>query len=303
MSLMAYSNGEFLPADSLTISVFDTGFMLGVTISEQLRTFKGVPFRAQAHFDRLATGLDAIGLGDFERSTDFARILSAVLRKNRGRIDPEDDLGINIFVTPGRSALMGDGARPVPNVSVVPYLLAFQRWSEAYTAGQAVTCVDVQQVPTAAWSPGIKCRSRMHYYRAEHEARRLGQQLTPVLIDENGFLSDTPIANLVAHFPQEGLVSPRHENILPGISLQVLEELAAQLGVRFHFRDLHPDELSAADELILTSTPFCLLPAHLVTNKPFSTTTRPVYEALMKAWSRLVNVDIIDQAKRFTSRS
>ena len=49
----------------------------------------------------------------------------------------------------------------------------------------------------------------------------------------------------VAFFPHEGLVSPPIEHVLPGISLQVLKELAGRLGIAFVSREMTADEFAA----------------------------------------------------------
>ncbi len=64
MGPIAYLNGQFLPADRLLIPVYDSGWMQGITISEQIRTFGGRPFRVEQHLARLRRGLTVVGLED-----------------------------------------------------------------------------------------------------------------------------------------------------------------------------------------------------------------------------------------------
>lgn len=60
---LAYKNGQLVPASQISISVVDAGFMQGVTVAEQVRTFGGNLFRLEEHLGRLAKSLDMIGLG------------------------------------------------------------------------------------------------------------------------------------------------------------------------------------------------------------------------------------------------
>ena len=39
LNLTAYMNGEWADAQSLSVSIYDSGFMQGLTVVEQLRTF------------------------------------------------------------------------------------------------------------------------------------------------------------------------------------------------------------------------------------------------------------------------
>ena len=146
----------------------------------------------------------------------------------------------------------------------------------------------------------IKCRSRMHYYLADREAKQIDPKATALLLDENRCLSETPIANIVLHLPDEGLVSPAKERILPGVSLQFLESLAAEIKTPIHFRDISEAELARADEIILSSTPYCLLSVSSIQNGGFTVEKPgPLYQRLCRSWIDAVGFDFVEQAKRF----
>ena len=59
---VAFLNGRWIPASAATVSVGDAGFVLGVTVAEQVRTFAGKLFRLDDHLARLARSLEIIGL-------------------------------------------------------------------------------------------------------------------------------------------------------------------------------------------------------------------------------------------------
>ena len=59
---------------------------------------------------------------------------------------------------------------------------------------------------------------------------------------------------------ETALLSPPIADVFPGISLQVIKELAGRLGIPFTHRKIDPDELAQANEVFLTSTPNCILP-------------------------------------------
>jgi branched-subunit amino acid aminotransferase/4-amino-4-deoxychorismate lyase len=141
----------------------------------------------------------------------------------------------------------------------------------------------------------------MHYYLAANEAHRRMHGATALLLDLQGNVSETPTANVLAYFADSGLVSPPHEKILPGISLNYVVDLAGRLGVPVAFRDITPVELATADELMLTSTPFCLLPVAHFNNRSFNA-PGPLFQELLRAWSHSVGVDIPAQARRFAQR-
>ena len=61
-SPIAYRNGEFVSLDKLTAPPQDLGFMWGVTVAEQLRTFRGELFQLAEHLNRLRTSLQIVGV-------------------------------------------------------------------------------------------------------------------------------------------------------------------------------------------------------------------------------------------------
>jgi branched-subunit amino acid aminotransferase/4-amino-4-deoxychorismate lyase len=52
-SEIAWQDGKVLPRDQLSIAPSDAGFVLGATVTEQLRTFRGEIFLPDNHAIRL----------------------------------------------------------------------------------------------------------------------------------------------------------------------------------------------------------------------------------------------------------
>jgi len=101
---IAFLNGTFLPERELAVSVVDAGFVLGVTIAEQLRTFRGTIFRAEDHLSRLYHSLEIIGLDIGYTTEQLKSAAEYVVAANHKLMHPADDMGVSIFVTPGRYA-------------------------------------------------------------------------------------------------------------------------------------------------------------------------------------------------------
>ena len=79
-----------------------------------------------------------------------------------------------------------------------------------------------------------------------------------------------------------------------------LLQLSDELGIRFTQRDLTPDDVARADEVLLSSTPFCLLPVTRIDGQAIGNgQPGEVFGRLIRAWSESVGVDIIKQARRF----
>lgn len=300
---VAFLNGRWIPAAQAVVSVADAGFVLGATISEQLRTCGGKLFLLDEHLDRLTQSLALVGLEPNFSRKEFAAVAVELAERNHALLDRDDDLGLALFVTPGPYATFALGQSPGATVGMHTYPLPFHLWAAHIDHGASLVTVDVEPVPNECWPALVKCRSRMHYYLADRAARAKQPGARALLVDRVGRVHDTSTATLLAYFEHEGLVIPPAERILPGISAAYVRRLADTLGIGWCERDLTVDELLAADELLLASTPFCLLAATNLDDMPIGT-GRPgrVFHALLDAWNRSVGFDLLKQAQRFATR-
>ena len=295
----AFLNGTMIPASAMQIAPTDAGFVLGVTVAEQLRTFGGELFRLEDHLLRLSHSLSVVGVCpdmDVHRLAVTARELVA---HNWALLGPNEELGLSMFVTPGAYATFAPHGPARPTVGMHTYRLPFALWAEKYRTGQPLVTASVRQVPADCWPADLKCRSRMHYYLADREATAREPGARALLLDLDGRVSEASTANVLVFRRDEGLLSPPLHRILHGISLDVAFRLASQLGIRTGFRDLTPAEVAGADEVLLSSTSPCLLPVTRLDGRPIGT-GKPgeVFQSLIAAWSKLVGVDIMDQAVR-----
>jgi branched-subunit amino acid aminotransferase/4-amino-4-deoxychorismate lyase len=300
---IAYFRDRLLPLSELRLSPYDLGFMQGATVAEQLRTFQHHVFRWEDHARRLARSLQIVGLTDQVSLSHIADVVQRVVDHNCRLIDPADDLGVTVFVTPGMYPTYCPEGGPGATLGVHTYPLPFSLWADKYQQGQCVVISDVMQVPARCWPAELKCRSRMHYYLADQHARREDPAARAILVDELGDVNEATTANVLAWLPAEGLVSPPLQCILPGVSLKVAAELAASLGIPFRYRPFRPPELRGASEILLCSTSPCLLPVVRVDGQLVGDgCPGPIFHRMLAAWSDHVGVAIEQQAVRFRGR-
>jgi branched-chain amino acid aminotransferase len=295
----AYINGAWIDASQIAIPLDDVGFQLGVTVVERLRTFGGEPFEVEGHIQRLRRSLEIVGWNAASIADQVRVAINEFMMRNRDLVAPGDDWAIQVFVTPGSTA---DAASPT--VCVYGFPLDFHRFAKSYDHGVHVCITDVHQTPANCWPPELKCRSRMHYYLADQEAARRYPGSRAVLLDQRGFIGEASTANVVCWLKDRGLVMPKQEGVLPGISQAFLFTLAEELGIQQREADLTPAEFAAADEVFLTSTSVCLLPVVRVDDAPIGDGhPGPMFGKLLAAWSERVGVDVAAQAKRFATRA
>ena len=296
--VQAYFNGEWIDAGKICLPLDDVGFLLGATVVERLRTFSHQPFRIDDHMRRLRRSLEIVGWDAARLTAVVEQAIRDFPGQNAAHMAPGDDWSLAALITPGKSP---DAAQPT--VCVHGFPLPFGGWAKKFAEGVALRLVSVRQVPANCWPPEMKCRSRMHYYLADREAAQQEPDSRALLLDQDGFVGEASTANVVCYFRDRGLVTPRLPKVLPGISQEVLFELARELGVSRAEDDLTPERLMAADEIFLTSTSVCLLPVVRVDGRSIGA-GKPgrVFRQFLAAWTRQVGVDIVEQARQFAVR-
>jgi branched-subunit amino acid aminotransferase/4-amino-4-deoxychorismate lyase len=291
MSMWCYQSGEWLAQPSVPFD--DLGFVWGVTVVERLRTFAGRLFRAEHHLARLRRSLEIVDLDAPVICREVERASIECVERNYGQVDTGGDLNIVVVVTPGRPA----DRRPLVCVQAFP--VPFSDWAHQYEEGVELCVSQIRQVPQSCWPAELKCRSRMHYYLADLQARKKSPRARALLLDQEGYVGETTTANVLIYRSQEGLVTPPRDRVLPGVTLGATEELAARLGIPFRERLITPDQLAAADEVLMVSPSICVLPIVCCDGRPIRDgQPGPIYRQLLDAWNALVGLDVADQARR-----
>jgi len=300
-------HGEFVTAAQAAISVMDAGFVLGVTVAEQLRTFGGKLFRWGEHIARLQRSLEIVGVNLPLSCEELGELAEKLVKHNHALQKPGDDIGLTIFVTPGIYGTYGSAASGLPEgpqLGMHTYPIPFGLWAHKYDLGDALATTEVQQVPSQCWPTELKCRSRMHYHLADKAARKAFPGSRALLLNERGEVNESSTASLLIFRSGKGLISPPKESILPGISVAVLEDLAAKCGIPFSYEVLLPQDVANADEVLLTSTSPCVWPVTQFNGKPIGN-GKPgmMFRMLLTAWSLMVGHDIQAQALAFAKRT
>ena len=297
----AYLNGRWVTPAALTLSIHDAGFVLGATVTEQMRTFDGQIFRLDDHLDRFDRGLQICQLDLGLTRDELKSIAEEVVALNWPHVEQDGDLGLGMFVTPGVYGRFAGGVISGPTLCVYCYELQFSQWAHLYEEGQPLVVSDIRQIPQQSLPVDLKCRSRMHYYLADLAAAQAEPGSRALLLDAGGNVNEGTTASLVCYREQQGLVAPPAEKVLPGISERMLKELADELDIACVRRDIRPEELFTADELMLTSTSVCVLPVTRVDGRDIADgLPGPIYRQLLAAWSDHVGIDIAAQAQKFS---
>lgn len=297
---IAFLNGQIVPFSEASVPVTDLAVVAGASVTEMIRTFGHVPFRLSDHLERLAASVELCG---FPTPIDRRQIedsIAQIVDHNGPLIPRSHDLGIIIFVSAGQNltylGVAGREAASQGTVCVHSFALPFEFWAEKQSTGQHLASVDVLSLPNESVPPQAKHRNRLHWFRADKEARHRFPTATSLLATPDGQITETAAGNFYL-IKGRTIFTPPRELVLGGISQQVLREIAADLGFEWQELAITFDDLKAADEALTSSTTYCLLPVTKFNDQEIGDgQTGPVFQKLITAWSDLVGVDIVRQA-------
>jgi branched-subunit amino acid aminotransferase/4-amino-4-deoxychorismate lyase len=294
----AYFNGQWVEDRELRLSVDDLGVALGAAVAERMRTVGGEVFRLDQHLQRLKRSLEIVGWDAPRIVSEVGNAVRQLIERNKSRMVPRDDWAVSVFVTPGLSFDAAD-----PTICVRGFPLPFSRWAHQFEQGVDAVLSVVRQIPASCWPPELKCRSRMHYYLADRDAERQIPGARPILLDQEGYVTESSTANLILVDDRQRLVAPQVHEVLPGVSQQMAFELADAIGLERRHERITPDQLLTSSELLLTSTSVSILPIVRVDGQSVGD-GRPgsIYRNLLAAWSEAVGLDLAAQAQQFALR-
>jgi branched-subunit amino acid aminotransferase/4-amino-4-deoxychorismate lyase len=296
---LVYLNGELVPASQASLKIYDAGIVLGATVTEMTRTFNKVLFRLEDHLARLYRSLKYTRMEIGLDPSELARVSRELAAHNGSLVGPKGELGLIHFVTAGEYPVYAGSAVSAgtmkPTVCVHTFPLPFHLWAARMRTGAHVVTPSIRHVPPQCYDPKMKYRSRMHYYLADQEARLADPDAVALLLDLDGNVTETSGANFLI-VERGSLVSPPPRNILPGVSRQTVIELASRLGIGYAERDFQVHDVMNADEALLTSTPYCVMPVTRINGVAISTSQPgPIHRRLLTAWSDLVGLDVAMQ--------
>lgn len=277
----AYLNGQFVPVDQIRLGLDDLGFLTGATVADRVRTYGGQPFRLRDHVERFVRSCESCRVPLTASIDDLDGIAQTTIASNRAIFRGRDFMVI-MFATPGN--------RGLPTLCVHTSELDTDHYRPVTTNGARLVVPPTRHLPAECVPPSAKMRSRMFWWIAEQQVREVDPDASALLLDLNGHVTETALANFL--IVRDGdVISPPRSTVLPGVSLQVVEELCHSLAIPFREQMLTLPDCLTADEALLTSTPFGVAGVSSINGRAIPW-PGPILRRLHDAWSNLVGVDI-----------
>jgi branched-chain amino acid aminotransferase len=249
------------PADA-KVSVFDRGFLYGDSIYETIRTAGGRAVELVRHLARLRRSGEGIGL---HLAISDEVIANAIDETHRASGNEESY--VRVIVTRGEGPLALDPRvveSPTFVVIVMPLVLPT---TEQYARGISAVIVAVEKAGGGLVDPGIKTGNYLNNILALRQAIAKGGE-DAIMCNAEGEIAEGATSNVFAVSRGELLTPHLRAGLLPGITREVVCELAAAIGRPVRHRTVLPAELRAAEEVFLTSSVRGIMPVTKLDGAP-----------------------------------
>jgi branched-chain amino acid aminotransferase len=293
---IAYLKGEYIPADECKIAIYDTGVVIGASVTDFLRTFNQEPYRIQDHVDRFYRSCKYACIEPPVSKDETIRISERLIKNNAALLKPGEELGLVYYITAGENFVYA-GSAGMPGKMTPTYVqhtfpLPFHLWKDSFINGIHCVTPSIRHFPPACLSSKIKNRNRLHMWIGDHESHLADPKAISLFLDIDGNITETGGSNFVIY--RNGVVvSPERKNILWGISLQVLTELLDEMKIPFLEEDIQLYDVINADEAWVPTTPYCLGPVVKINGIPVgSGKPGPVWRNILDRWSKVAGKDI-----------
>lgn len=232
-----------MPLSEAKVPVLDRGFIFGDGVYEVVPVYSRVPFRLDEHLARLERSLGAVGIRNPYTREQWRGFVNGVIERQ-----PFEDQAVYFQVT--RGVAKRDHAFPShaePTVFMMSNPLVPPPAALVESGASAITAHDNRWLRCDIKSISLIGNVLLRQLSAEAEA-------VETVLFRDGQLTEASASNVfvvkggVIHSP------PKNELILPGITYDVVVELARAHGLPLEFRAITEAEVRGADELWVTSS-------------------------------------------------
>ncbi len=244
-----YLNGTYLPLEEAAISPLDRGFLFADGVYEVIPVYNGHLFRIEEHLQRLDLSLAGIRLANPHDHATWRDILEGLLQQH-----PARDQSLYLQIT--RGVARRDHGFPSdtrPTVFAMSSPLAPLPDSIREQGVAAITLEDIRwrycHLKTIALLPNILLRQEA-----------LDQHAAEAILVRDGRITEGAASNVFGVSRGRIVTPPKGPTLLPGITRDLVVELARAHDMTVLEADITPADLARAEEIWLTSSTREILP-------------------------------------------
>ncbi len=240
---MIYLSGEFMPIEQARVPVLDRGFIFGDGVYEVIPVYSRHPFRLAEHLRRLRASLDGIRLANPHDDAEWTRLVRRLVELNA----PEDQ---SLYLQVTRGVAKRDHAFPsgvAPTVFMMSSALSTPPREQVEKGVGAITAADNRwlrcDIKSIALLPNVLLRQLA-----------VDAGCVEAVLLRDGVMTEGAASNIFVVKNGVLLAPPKGHLMLPGITYDVVLELAQADDIEHQVRAIPESEVRGADEVWLTSS-------------------------------------------------
>lgn len=257
MSEIVYLNGEFMPVEEARIPVLDRGFIFGDGVYEVVPVYSRHPFRLAEHLQRLQYSLDKVRISNPKTDAEWAGLVNEIVKRNSG-----DDQSVYFQVT--RGVAKRDHAFPkgvTPTVFMMSSPLVTPAPALVESGAACVTARDYRWLNCDIKSVSLLGNCLLRQLSADAGA-------VETILFRDGKLTEASSSNVFVVKNGVLLTPPKDNFVLPGITYDVVLEIARDREFEVEVRAVTEAEVRSADEIWVTSSTKEVLAVTTLDGKP-----------------------------------
>lgn len=245
-----YLNGQFIPLSEAKISVLDRGFLFADGIYEVIPAYGGKLFRLPHHIQRLNNSLDSIRMAPVMSEAEWAEILQQLVDQ-----DTASDQSVYVQVTRGGSGerdhrILADAT---PTIFAMSQPIPHQQSEQIAKGIRVITLEDIRwqwcQIKSIALLGNVLLKQMA-----------TDQECGEAILIRNGCATEGSASNLFIVRDGTLITPPKSHDLLPGITRDLVLELAIANNLPCVERVIQTAELLLAEEIWMTSSTREIMP-------------------------------------------
>ncbi|MBS3927296.1 MAG: aminotransferase class IV [Sphingomonadales bacterium] len=281
-------NGAMVPRAQATVSVFDSGFMLGDGVWEGLRLHKGKFAFLEAHLDRLYEGAKAIMMDVGLSREELTRRLDETIDGNGMR--GSEGVHIRLMVTRGIRSTPYQDPRVVISPATIVIIPEYKHpLPETIEHGITLFTVHVRRGDPAVQDPKLNSHSKLNCITACIQATQAGAN-EGLMLDPHGFVATCNSTHFFIVRKGEVWTSTG-DYCLGGITRANVIRVCREAGIPVYEKNFSLTEAHGADEAFCTGTFAGVVPVTEIDGRKITDGRGPMVERLQGLYRGLMDRD------------
>lgn len=282
-------NGTLLPRAEASVSVFDSGFMLGDGVWEGLRLHRGKVAFLDAHLDRLYEGAKAIAMDIGLSRDDLCERIDETIDANAMR--GQEGVHMRLMVTRGIRSTPYQDPRVVISPATIVIIPEYKTpLPSTIETGIRLFTVHVRRGDPAVQDQKLNSHSKLNCITACIQATQAGAD-EALMLDPHGFVATCNSTHFFIVRKGEVWTSSG-DYCLGGITRSNVIQLCREAGIPVFEKNFSLTDVYGADEAFVTGTFAGVVPVTEIDGRAMTRARGPMVERLQGLYRDLMDSDV-----------